>query len=54
MTSSFDKLRSNIFGNETERTLFRQLLVNQAIATDIFDKELLRALQTREWVKTFG
>jgi hypothetical protein len=49
---SYDNLRKCIFSTEEERTLFRSLLVNSVIATDIFDKQLTVNRKAR-WKKAF-
>jgi class 3 adenylate cyclase len=52
MAPCYDNLRRCIFVSTEERTLFRQLLVNSVMATDIFDKEL-GAIRTARWEKAF-
>jgi hypothetical protein len=48
----YSNLRECIFSTEEERTLFRSLLVNSVIATDIFDKQLTANRKAR-WKKAF-
>jgi len=52
MLPAFTNLRRCIFCTLEEGQHFRQLLVNNVMATDIFDKEL-KALRTSRWEQSF-
>lgn len=52
MDKSYNELRAAIYTDEAEYRLFRQLVVNSVMATDIVDKEL-KALRNSRWVKAF-
>lgn len=52
MSPEFEKLRSYIYADATEYKRFRQIVVNNVMATDIFDKEL-SALRKNRWNKAF-
>jgi class 3 adenylate cyclase len=52
MESRFTKLRSAIYGNDTEMHRFRQLIVNSVMATDIVDPEQ-KAFRNARWEKAF-
>jgi hypothetical protein len=49
---SFTDLQMSIFSNTAELQLFRQVLVNSVMATDIFDKDL-KAQHESRWIKAF-
>lgn len=53
MDEQFKDLRSTIYTNEAELQLFRQLVVNAVMATDIADKEL-KALRDARWNRAFS
>lgn len=53
MSDQFSSLRKAIYGNVEEFHLFRQILVNCLLATDIFDKELSQLRKDR-WERAFG
>jgi 3'5'-cyclic nucleotide phosphodiesterase len=53
MDPAYSDLRSCICVDQSELSLFRQLVVNTVLATDIFDQEL-RAIRTNSWNKVFG
>ena len=52
MSNDFHHLRRSIYSNQTEFLLFRSVLVNAVIATDIVDKEL-GALRKARWNDAF-
>jgi len=52
MRPEFEALRNCIYCNETELRLFRQIVVNLIMATDIFDPEL-SALRKKRWNRVF-
>lgn len=52
LSAKYEALRSAIFGDIHDVKLFRQLLVNSVIATDIFDREL-GALRANRWKAAF-
>ena len=52
MDPRFEDLRRCIYAEPSELDRFRQLLVNNVLATDIFDKEL-QALRRNRWEKAF-
>jgi hypothetical protein len=52
MDPRFEDLRRCIYSEPTELDRFRQLVVNNVLATDIFDKELT-ALRKNRWDKAF-
>ena len=49
----FQDLRAAIYATESERSRFRQLIVNSVMATDIMDKDL-KALRNARWEKAFA
>ena len=49
----FRDLRAAIYQTESEKTRFRQLVVNSVMATDIMDKDL-KALRNARWDKAFS
>jgi class 3 adenylate cyclase len=53
MAPCYGTLRSCIFATDKERVQFRSLVVNNVMATDIFDKEL-GALRKARWDKAFA
>eukprot|EP00977_Amphora_coffeiformis_P003945 scaffold792_cov163-Amphora_coffeaeformis.AAC.4 len=53
MDDSFANLRAAIYSNEEEFKLFRQLVVNAVLATDVMDKELGAARKHR-WQEAFS
>ena len=53
MQPEYAELRRTIFCNEAELRLFRQLLVNSVMATDIMDKDL-KTLRNMRWEKAFS
>jgi hypothetical protein len=53
MDTQFSHLRHAIYQTDQERCLFRQLLVNSVMATDIMDKEL-KELRNMRWDKAFN
>jgi hypothetical protein len=53
MDEKFGSLRNAIYRNETEKKLFRALVVNSVIATDLMDTGLKRFRDDR-WVKAFS
>jgi len=52
MQDQFSDLRECLFYSKEEIVLFRQLLVNMVLATDIFDKQL-NDMRTSRWNKAF-
>jgi 3'5'-cyclic nucleotide phosphodiesterase len=52
MEPRFVELRNCIYRNETELAVFRQIVVNAVLATDLFDKNLNELRETR-WKKLF-
>lgn len=52
MQDDFKDLRNAIFSNEEEKRLFRSLVVNAVMATDIADKDL-KNLRNQKWQKAF-
>jgi 3'5'-cyclic nucleotide phosphodiesterase len=48
----FDELREAVMPNESDCRLFRQLLVNSVMATDLFDSEL-KLMREKRWKSTF-
>jgi 3'5'-cyclic nucleotide phosphodiesterase len=53
LSDGFEELRATIYTDLNELKLFRQVLVNSVIATDIFDPEL-RALRKDRYKQAFG
>ena len=53
MLDQFSKLRRCVFGTTEELLRFRQLIVNNVLATDIFDKEL-NDLRKKRWERAFS
>jgi hypothetical protein len=53
MAPCYATLRNCIFATDKERVQFRSLVVNNVMATDIFDKEL-GALRKARWEKAFA
>ena len=53
MLDQFRGLRRAVFGNQEELLRFRQLIVNNVLATDIFDKEL-NDLRKKRWARAFS
>jgi hypothetical protein len=53
MDPAYSDLRGCICVDQSELSLFRQLVVNTVLATDIFDQEL-RTIRTNSWNKAFG
>lgn len=53
MEPRFVDLRTCIYSNETELQLFRQIVVNTVMATDLFDKDL-NSFRKLRWEKAFG
>ena len=53
MTPQFLELRRTIYGDPSELDRFRQIVVNNVLATDIFDKEL-SAVRKNRWEKAFA
>lgn len=53
MLDQFSKLRRCVFGTQSELLRFRQLIVNNVLATDIFDKEL-NDLRKNRWERAFS
>ena len=53
MTGDFEALCGAIYTNTSELKRFRQIIVNNIMATDIFDKEL-SALRKSRWDKAFS
>ncbi|GKY96213.1 hypothetical protein MPSEU_000581200 [Mayamaea pseudoterrestris] len=53
MTDQFADLRRMLFANMTEYKRFRQIVVNEVMATDIFDPQL-GALRKSRWEKAFA
>ena len=53
MTDQFKDLRQSLFASKEEYKRFRQIVVNEVMATDIFDKEL-SALRKSRWEKAFS
>lgn len=51
MDPAFANLRETIYQTEEEMRRFRQLVVNSVMATDIMDKELVRAISFNEGAK---
>jgi 3'5'-cyclic nucleotide phosphodiesterase len=52
MEPQFADLRSCIYTTETELALFRQIVVNAVMATDLFDKDL-KVMRESRWIKSF-
>jgi 3'5'-cyclic nucleotide phosphodiesterase len=52
MEPRFADLRDCIYTSEAEMALFRQVVVNAVMATDLFDKQLKEMRETR-WTKSF-
>ena len=52
-SSPFDRLRRTLCANDEELAIFRQLVVNLVIATDLFDKDLNQVRSDR-WNKVIG
>jgi hypothetical protein len=52
MDEEYDGIRASIYSNETYLELFRQLVVNSVMATDIMDKEA-NSLRSAKWDKAF-
>ena len=52
MNPRFAELRKCIYSEPTELDRFRQLIVNNVLATDIFDKEL-HAIRKKRWETAF-
>ena len=52
MDPRFEDLRRCIYSEPSELDRFRQLIVNNVLATDIFDKQL-QALRRSRWDKAF-
>ena len=52
MSDDFENLRRCIYTNQEEFRRFRQIVVNNVMATDIFDKEL-GELRKRRWDAAF-
>ena len=53
MEREFEMLRKAIYANQTEMRIFRQLVINSIMATDIVDKDL-KALRNARWEKAFS
>lgn len=53
MDPSFMRLRRAIYGTPDELQRFRQIVVNNVLATDIFDKEL-QTIRKNRWDKAFA
>lgn len=53
MSAEFSDLRATIYQTKEELTRFRQLLVRQVIATEIFDPQLVKA-RLEQWQQAFG
>ena len=53
MDSQFEKLRNTICVDQEDFRLFRQIVVNIVLATDLMDAELASARKER-WNKAFG
>mmetsp|Transcript_18394 Transcript_18394/g.32434 ORF Transcript_18394/g.32434 Transcript_18394/m.32434 type:complete len:1211 (-) Transcript_18394:204-3836(-) len=53
MSPSFTHLRRCIYGTPSELERFRQIVVNNVLATDIFDKEL-QTIRKNRWEKAFA
>jgi hypothetical protein len=53
MDSKFNCLRRAIYRNESEKQLFRSLVVNSVMATDLFDPQLKR-IRDERWEKAFA
>jgi hypothetical protein len=53
MEPSFTQLRRTIYATPAELERFRQIVVNNVLATDIFDKEL-QTLRRNRWDKAFS
>jgi 3'5'-cyclic nucleotide phosphodiesterase len=53
MEPQFANLRNCIYTTEAEIAVFRQILVNAVMATDLFDKDLKNMREAR-WLKTFS
>jgi hypothetical protein len=53
MDPCYDKLQSCIFADQTELDLFRQIVINGVMATDIFDKDGATC-RTGRWERAFG
>jgi 3'5'-cyclic nucleotide phosphodiesterase len=53
MQEEYVDLRRVIYRTEEEKQLFRQLVVNSVMATDIMDKEL-KELRNARWTKAFS
>jgi 3'5'-cyclic nucleotide phosphodiesterase len=53
MSPSFVNLRKTIYTTTSELERFRQIVVNNVLATDIFDKELNQLRKSR-WDKAFA
>lgn len=49
----FSDLRNAIFSSESEKSRFRQLVINAVMATDLFDRELTQWRNVR-WERAFG
>ena len=49
----FEQLRAAIFGDESGKRRFRQLIVNSVLATDIMDRDLSQQ-RTSKWQAEFG
>ena len=53
MEPTYADLRACIYSTQEELNLFRQLVVNSVMATDIVDKEL-GAVRKARWAKAFA
>ena len=53
MSKQYAAIHSAVFPTEPEKSLFRQILVNSVMATDIMDKDL-KALRNARWEKAFS
>jgi class 3 adenylate cyclase len=53
MSPDFLELRRTIYGDPSELGRFRQIVVNNVLATDIFDKELT-AIRRKRWDSAFA
>ena len=53
MSDDYKELRECIYSTETEFRRFRQIILNQVLSTDIFDKEL-NDLRKGRWNKAFA
>jgi CheY-like chemotaxis protein len=53
MSEEFKELRATLFATRADLLRFRQVIVNNVLATDIFDKEL-NDLRKNRWDRAFG